>query len=341
MLFAQIQGSARIRLEDGTILRVNYDSHNGWPYTPVGRVLIERNIIPKDEMSMQRIREWMEANPDDAKDCGGRTNRMSSSASPLSPAKTKPVGGAGRAAGARPLDRDRSCAARLRHAVLHRAPICRSPTKKRRRNFAGSIFAQDTGSAIVGPARADIYFGAGAEAARMAGRIRNPGSFVMLLPRELDPASTAAINRCRRSVLRTFAQLDFGAMADPTVDEVPPPQPKPAAAWGRSRSRKRGACHEPAPPIERGRARAVDRLCAVDQAAPRAAGARRTAGPATTKLRTPRTMQLRRPIRPRAGARPDRRRKKLPRHSFRSAGDCGSVWPAAASRSMRGSICMA
>ena len=68
MLFAQIQGSARIRLEDGTILRVNYDSHNGWPYTPVGRVLIERNIIPKDEMSMQRIREWMEAHPDDAKD---------------------------------------------------------------------------------------------------------------------------------------------------------------------------------------------------------------------------------------------------------------------------------
>ena len=45
VLFAQIQGSARIRLEDGTILRVNYDSHNGWPYTPVGRVLIDRKAI--------------------------------------------------------------------------------------------------------------------------------------------------------------------------------------------------------------------------------------------------------------------------------------------------------
>ena len=49
------------------------------------------------------------------------------------------------------------------------------------------MVAQDTGSAIVGPARADIYFGAGDEAARMAGRIRKPGRFVMLLPRALDP----------------------------------------------------------------------------------------------------------------------------------------------------------
>ena len=53
--------------------------------------------------------------------------------------------------------------------------------------FRRLMFAQDTGSAIVGPARADIYFGAGDEAARIAGRIRNPGDFVMLLPRELDP----------------------------------------------------------------------------------------------------------------------------------------------------------
>ena len=68
VLFAQIQGSARIRLEDGTILRVNYDSHNGWPYTPVGRVLVDRKIMTKDQVSMQSIRDWMEANPDQAKD---------------------------------------------------------------------------------------------------------------------------------------------------------------------------------------------------------------------------------------------------------------------------------
>jgi hypothetical protein len=54
------------------------------------------------------------------------------------------------------------------------------------------MIAQDTGSAIVGPARADIYFGAGDEAARIAGRIKNPGTFVMLVPRELDPVAAGS-----------------------------------------------------------------------------------------------------------------------------------------------------
>src|SRR3569832_1599651 len=68
LLFAQIQGSARIRLQDGSTIRINYDAHNGYPYTAVGRVLIERGIIPREQMSMQKIREWMEQNPDGAKD---------------------------------------------------------------------------------------------------------------------------------------------------------------------------------------------------------------------------------------------------------------------------------
>ena len=68
LLFAQIQGSARIKLEDGSTVRINYDAHNGYPYTPVGRVLIDRGIIPKEQMSMQKIREWMEQNPDGAKE---------------------------------------------------------------------------------------------------------------------------------------------------------------------------------------------------------------------------------------------------------------------------------
>ncbi|MFL6792895.1 MAG: murein transglycosylase A, partial [Bradyrhizobium sp.] len=68
LLFAQIQGSARIRLENGSTLRINYDAHNGYPHTPVGRILIDRGIIPKEQMSMQKIREWMEQNPDGAKE---------------------------------------------------------------------------------------------------------------------------------------------------------------------------------------------------------------------------------------------------------------------------------
>ena len=231
VLFAQIQGSARIRLEDGTILRINYDSHNGWPYTPVGRVLIERNIIPKDEMSMQRIREWMEAHPDDAEDARRQNKsyvffRIVDLAS-----EDEPMGAQGV-----PLVPGRSIAVdRALHVygtpffISADLPIANEKTATK---FRRLVFAQDTGSAIVGPARADIYFGAGAEAARMAGRIRNPGSFAMLLPRALDPALTARDQPLPRQRPATFAPLDFGAMADPTVDEVPLPQPKPAAAVG-------------------------------------------------------------------------------------------------------------
>ena len=237
VLFAQIQGSARIRLEDGTILRINYDSHNGWPYTPVGRVLIERNIIPKDEMSMQRIREWMEAHPDDAKDARRQNKsyvffRIVDLAS-----EDEPMGAQGV-----PLVPGRSIAVdRALHVygtpffISADLPIANEKTATK---FRRLVFAQDTGSAIVGPARADIYFGAGAEAARMAGRIRNPGSFAMLLPRALDPALTARDQPLPRQRPATFAQLDFGAMADPTVDEVPLPQPKPAAAVGPARKPK-------------------------------------------------------------------------------------------------------
>ena len=73
-LFIQIQGSARIRLEDGLLLRINYAAHNGFPFTPVGRILIDRNIIPREEMSMARIRKWMLANPEEAREAR-QTNR--------------------------------------------------------------------------------------------------------------------------------------------------------------------------------------------------------------------------------------------------------------------------
>ena len=72
LLFAQIQGSARVHLQDGSTIRINYDAHNGYPYTAVGRILIDRGIIPKEQMSMQRIREWMDQNPDGAKEVAAR-----------------------------------------------------------------------------------------------------------------------------------------------------------------------------------------------------------------------------------------------------------------------------
>jgi DNA-nicking Smr family endonuclease len=66
--FAQIQGSARVKLDNGKLLRLNYIASNGQPYTPVGKYLIDRGIVSKEEMSMDKIRDWMETNPDEGKD---------------------------------------------------------------------------------------------------------------------------------------------------------------------------------------------------------------------------------------------------------------------------------
>jgi membrane-bound lytic murein transglycosylase A len=188
LLFSQIQGSARIRLEDGSTIRINYDAHNGYPYTAVGRVLIDRGIIPKEQMSMQKIREWMEQNPDGANELR-RQNRayVFFREVPLSD-KDEAVGAQGV-----PLTPGRSIAV---DNSLHvygtlffiegELPIESSQSKT---PFRRLMVAQDTGSAITGPARADIYYGAGPEAGRISGRFRHNMRFVMLVPKSLDPAA--------------------------------------------------------------------------------------------------------------------------------------------------------
>jgi membrane-bound lytic murein transglycosylase A len=183
-LSISIQGSARVILEDGTPLRINYDAHNGYPYTAVGRVLIERNLIPREEMSMQRIRDWMAANRDEAPKVRA-TNRsfIFFRITGLSN-EGEPVGAQGV-----PLTPLRSIAVDKIHVygtpffIDASLPI---ESAKPVTPFRRLMIAQDTGSAIVGPARADLYWGAGDDAGRISGRIRHPGRFVMLLPRELD-----------------------------------------------------------------------------------------------------------------------------------------------------------
>jgi membrane-bound lytic murein transglycosylase A len=234
VLFAQIQGSARIRLEDGTILRVNYDSHNGWPYTPVGKVLLDMKVMTKDQISMQSIRDWMEANPDQAKDVR-RANksyvffRITDLAT-----EDEAIGAEGV-----PLMPGRSIA--VDHSlhsygtpfyITADLPIA---AEKAATKFERLVVAQDTGSAIVGPARADIYFGAGDEAARTAGRIKNPGDFYMLLPRALDPVEAGRDTPLPPERPSAFS-LATSTMEDPTVpdsettQDVPLPEPKPAVA---------------------------------------------------------------------------------------------------------------
>ena len=190
LLFAQIQGSARIKLEDGSTLRINYDSYNGYPYTPVGRVLIDRGIIPREEMSMQKIREWMEANPDGAKDVRRQNRSYIFFREVQLSDKDEAVGAQGI-----PLTPGRSIAVdKSLHVygtpffIEGELPI---ESEKSKTPFRRLMIAQDTGSAITGPARADLYFGAGADAGKVAGRLKQNVRFVMLVPKSLDPEERA------------------------------------------------------------------------------------------------------------------------------------------------------
>jgi membrane-bound lytic murein transglycosylase A len=191
--FAHIQGSARVRLRDGTLLRINYHAQNGHPYYAVGRALIERGIVPADEMSMDKIRTFIAENEDE----GRKLMRMNRSyiffreMAELN-ADEEPKGAQGVS-----LTRDRSIAVD-RNLHVYGTPFwieAELPLKHANdaSEFRRLMVAQDTGGAIVGPARADIYFGAGIEAGSIAGRLRHPGTFYMLVPRSADPARVAQV----------------------------------------------------------------------------------------------------------------------------------------------------
>jgi len=186
--FIQIQGSARVRLEDGKLLRINYEASNGLPYTPVGRILIDRGIIPREQMSMDAIRTYFAEEPEDAREIM-RMNRSFAffrEVSELAP-NSEPAGAQGVN-----LVRERSIAVdKAIHVygtpfwIEADLPIASEKPETRLRRV---MIAQDTGGAIIGPARADIYFGAGIDAGTVSGRLRHPGKFFILVPKEADPA---------------------------------------------------------------------------------------------------------------------------------------------------------
>jgi membrane-bound lytic murein transglycosylase A len=235
LLFTQIQGSARVRLEDGSVLRINYDAHNGFPYTPIGRVLIERNIIPKDQMSMQRIRQWLEENPDGAKELRRQNRSYVFFREVQLSDKDEAVGAQGV-----PLTPGRSIAVdKSLHVygtpffIEGELPIDSEQSKT---PFRHLMVAQDTGSAITGPARADIYFGAGADAGRVSGRLRHNMRFVILIPKSLDPVARGRAmplpgKRPSAKIAKLFPQTD-PLKSRPNSDSKPPETPSAATPNG-------------------------------------------------------------------------------------------------------------
>src|SRR6478752_8127028 len=190
LLTIQIEGSARVILEDGTPLRISYDSHNGYSYSSIERVLVERNLIPRKEMSREHVRAWMAAHPEEAAKVRAVNRSYSFFRVTGLTNDGEPVGAQGV-----PLTPGRSIAVDRVHEygtpffIEGNLPI---EDAKPAAPIGRLTIAQDTGSAIVGPARADLYLGAGDDAGRIAGRIKHRGRFSMLVPRELDLAAAAS-----------------------------------------------------------------------------------------------------------------------------------------------------
>ncbi|MFL6203379.1 MAG: murein transglycosylase A [Thermoanaerobaculia bacterium] len=178
--FLQIQGSGRVRLDDGTEMRVGYAAQNGHPYFAIGKDLVERGAMSREEVSMQSIRRWLERNPDLADDV------MARNASYVFFEELKGEGPLG--AQGVPLTPGRSLAVDLKHWTLGtpvwldtQAPSPREtgPDRPLRR----LMIMQDTGGAIRGVVRGDVFWGHGEEAAAIAGRMKHPGRMWVLLPR--------------------------------------------------------------------------------------------------------------------------------------------------------------
>jgi len=185
VFMAQVQGSARVDLVEGAAVRLAYDGRNGQPYTSIGRLLIESGEIAEAEMSLERLKSWLRAN---GLETGGKArNLMQRNRSYVFfklerdfDAADGPTGGAGVAlTPLRSIAVDRALWAYGTPFWLDAQLPWRGSEPS---PFQRLTIAQDIGSAILGAARADLYFGGGDEAGRRAGDIRHACDFTVLLP---------------------------------------------------------------------------------------------------------------------------------------------------------------
>ena len=178
----QVQGSARVILPDGQALRLIYDGRNGWPYSSIGRKLIERGEIAPETMSLAALKQWLRANGQKPGEGGRNLMQENRSyvffrAEPLAQPESGPIGGQGV-----PLTPQRSLAID-RSLWSYGLPFFVAANLSEAAPFRRLLVGQDTGSAIVGAARGDLYCGSGDAAGKRAGDIRHAAQFTVLLPR--------------------------------------------------------------------------------------------------------------------------------------------------------------
>ncbi len=173
--FLQVQGSGRIRMPDGHVIRVGYGGRNGHAYASVGTAMVAQGIATSDQVDAGSIQDYVRANP------GTGAELMNLNPSYVFfrkiadlPADQGPIGAMGR-----PITPLRSVAVDPAYVPLG-VPVW--VEKAGAEPMQRLMVAQDTGGAIKGAQRADIFFGTGREAGRAAGRIKDGGRMVVLLP---------------------------------------------------------------------------------------------------------------------------------------------------------------
>jgi membrane-bound lytic murein transglycosylase A len=199
--FLHIQGSGRVELVEGGVLRVGYAGQNGFPYYAIGRELVARGALTLEQVSMQSIAAWLRAHPAEAVEV---MRRNASYVFFRELAEDGPLGASGVV-----LTPGRSLAVDPRfhafgtllwldttlpetgEAPADGEPATRTEEPSPPRPLRRLVVAQDTGGAIRGPVRGDVFFGPGAEAAELAGHMRQPGRLWVLLPRQVEPAAHA------------------------------------------------------------------------------------------------------------------------------------------------------
>ena len=180
--FLQIQGSGLVELAEGGTLRAGYAAQNGHPYFAIGRELVERGAMPLERVSMQSIAEWLRANPEAAVEV---MRRNASYVFFRELAEEGPLGSMGvvltpgRSLAVDPLFLPMGAPLWLDATYPSAAGAAPRPLRR-------LVVAQDTGGAIQGPVRGDVFWGPGEEAAELAGRMRQEGRLWLLLPKGVE-----------------------------------------------------------------------------------------------------------------------------------------------------------
>jgi membrane-bound lytic murein transglycosylase A len=190
--FLEIQGSGRIQLDDGGVLRIGYADQNGRPFRSIARVLIDRGELTRDTASMQAIKAWGRGHPEQLPALleENPSYVFFREVPPPAPGSLDaridgPIGSLGV-----PLLAQRTIAVDPRYVPLG-APVFIDTTNPLSQSaLQRLVLAQDTGGAIRGIARADFFWGFGDAAGREAGRMRQQGRMWLLWPREAGPPSS-------------------------------------------------------------------------------------------------------------------------------------------------------